>query len=142
MPQPASLYPRHEWRGFTHKLINLTVLRPEYTDIAMNDERRSMKRKPIRCKVLLRCDEKIIPSQGMDISMGGLSIVIDVNLPPKKPGEVYFYMPLSLMDTPPFRAEVITLHGAYSHQDGGFRLGLKFQRMSKQSLETLAMFLA
>ncbi|NNM52161.1 MAG: PilZ domain-containing protein [Pseudomonadales bacterium] len=108
----------------------------------MNDERRTAQRKPIRCRVLLRFDGKIIPSQGMDISVGGLSVVTEINLPPKKVGEIYFYMPLSLADSPPFRAQTITLHGAYSHSDGGFRLGLKFQRMSKQSLSILSQFLA
>ncbi len=105
------------------------------------DERRSYQRKTLRCKVLLRVDERILSTHSIDISSGGMSVICDINLPPRKNGEVYFYMPITAFESEPFRAEVTLTNSAYSHSDGGFRIGLNFRKMSQRALTTLTSFL-
>ena len=99
---------------------------------ASEDERRQVERKPLRVRVRMTLAGKPdMEVRAVDVSTAGMSLVVDVNLPPATSCNLTFLLPLPDGGMHPVQVAAVIAHCTYSGQRMGFVIGLQFKGASE-----------
>lgn len=94
----------------------------------MGEERRVFERKTLRgpARIVLSGMPTTIV-RVLDISLGGMGVVSDSNIPVKKSFQIEFNILVRKKNTiAGIRAAAVVTHVAFSNDEGGFKVGLQF----------------
>lgn len=93
--------------------------------------------------VNLALDQRqVIDVRSIDVSVGGIALVAQLNLPVEAQGELSFTLRLRKGSSHVIRSRAIVRHTFYSQRNHGFVSGLQFTNLEPAMLETLQTFLA
>ena len=112
--------------------------RPIFTD---GSERRGAPRKVLRSAVSVRlADGQVIAARGVDISLSGIGITCERNLPARLACRVEF--PL-LIDGMAYTVELpaTVAYTVLSQKQGGFMVGVKFSSVPPEVSKVIARFM-
>ncbi len=105
-------------------------------------ERRAHVRRKLRiAAALLLPGGKTVDARTLDISAGGMGLLVGAN-PPK--GSVFHLeanLPMRIEGNAPLRAKVEVMQSIYGRAEGGFMVGVRFVDIQPESEAVLASFL-
>ena len=102
------------------------------TSASSGDERRQVERKPLRVRVRVALAGKPeMEVRSVDVSTGGMSLVVDVSLAPTTSCNLSFTLLLSDGSMHKVQIAAVVAHCTYSGQRSGFVIGLQFKGASE-----------
>ena len=105
-------------------------------------ERRQVERKPLSVRVRMALQGKPeMEVRSVDISVGGMSLTLDINLVPGTPCQLSFSMQLPNGDIHKIQAEAAVAHCTYSSKRSGFVTGVQFKRISSDAQALVARYM-
>jgi hypothetical protein len=103
------------------------------TSASSGDERRLVERKPLRVRVRVTlAGRPEMEVRSVDVSTGGMSLVVDVNLAPATPCNLSFTLLLPDGSMHKVQIAATVAHCTYSGQRSGFVIGLQFKGASEE----------
>lgn len=107
-----------------------------------NLEKRVTPRKHFRTHATLRSAGKVFTVRTLDVSLGGMAIVCDFNLPAGMSAELAFNVPLATgRNVVPVQVKAIVVHSMFSGSEDGFKTGLKFTGLDDASAAALKQYI-
>jgi c-di-GMP-binding flagellar brake protein YcgR len=102
------------------------------TSTSSEDERRQVERKSLRVRVRVALAGKPdMEVRAVDVSTGGMSLVVDLNLAPATSCHLSFMLPLPDGGMHQVQIAAVIAHCTYSGQRSGFVIGLQFKGASE-----------
>lgn len=93
-------------------------------------ERRQQPRRPLRNSAFIAFpDGRSIEVRAVDISVGGLAVVSEINLQTKSVHTIQIALPLKPKGIFSFKAEVEVMHSIFGGSEKGFKIGLRFTKV-------------
>ena len=108
----------------------------------MGTERREHERKPLRASgQLLLPNRAPMEVRTVDLSLGGMGVVVPANLAPKLACLVRVALPLKPKGSALMEAQATVAHSVLSGNQAGFLVGLQFTSVSAASAAAIKHFL-
>jgi len=102
------------------------------TPTPLDGERRQVERKPLRVRVRMTlADQPETEVRAVDVSTGGISLVVDLNLAPGTPCKLAFTLQLPDNSLHKVQVGAVIVHSTYSGQRMGFVTGVQFKGASE-----------
>ena len=107
---------------------------------AAPQEQRASPRYPLHCRAAIRGnDNQLIYGETLDVSIGGASVLMALNIPKGMVVSLFLQMPAQRVGEAPGMVEVRTkvLYTAFSADHGAWRLGVQFLDVSADAQKKL-----
>jgi c-di-GMP-binding flagellar brake protein YcgR len=105
-------------------------------------ERRQYDRRPLRVNAVARTAlQPIFAARTIDISLGGMGIVAEVNPAAGAVFDIEFALPLRPRGHFPMRLGVRVVRAVFASSEGGFKIGLVFTEISPQTAQAIVSYM-